>query len=574
MAISTAQIWQAARGRLDARLPVLVIAVAMVAFLVVVPLVMLLYGTFTSAAPGAIGAPTLDNFVQAYSNPKTYEILKNSLIYAIGVCLLSFFLGTSLAWLCERTNMPLKNLVFTLTLVKLIIPGVLGTIAWIFLLSPKIGLINLGIMNLLGISQSPLNIYSLGGMIWVESVHLAPLVFLLMGAAFRSMDPSLEDSATMSGSGTLSTLYRITLRLMMPAIVSVMLITFVRGVESFEVPALVGLPSRIFVFTAAIYSAFRKIPSDFGLAGALSVTILVISAVGVLLYSRMTARGERFSTVTGKGFRAKLIDLGSWKYPAVALVLLYFVITVVLPVLILLWSSLLRYYAAPSTEALSQVSFQNYVAVWNYPKVRTAFMNTALAATATTVVVMLLSSIISWIVVKTRTPGRQVLDNLAFLPIAFPGVTLGMALIWVYLTLPFPIYGTLIIMVIAYVTKFMPYGVRACSASLIQIHKELEEASYASGASWLQTFVRVTIPLLRPGLLAGGIYVAIVSLRELSSSVLLYSSGSEVLSILIFDMWEDAEHTLLSALGIIMIVALGILVFALQRLGGRIEARV
>lgn len=572
MAVNSARLWQSARQRLDSRTLVLGIPVILVAFLVLVPLGMLLYSSFSGARPGDLGALTLNNYIKAYSRPSTYQLLLNSLIFATGSCILTFLMGTALAWFCERTDMPWRGLFYTLSVVRLLIPGVLGTIAWIFLLSPRVGLINLFLKEVFGLEEAPFDIFSLWGMIWVESVLLFPLTFLIMSAAFRAMDPSLEESATMSGSSTFSTFRRVTLRLMAPAIFSTLLIMFIRGLESFEVPALVGMPSRIFVFVSAIYTATRYQPIDYGMAGALSVSILIISAIGVFVYGRLTRRSEQYSTVTGKGFRPRSIELGRWRYVMAGIFALFFFITVGLPILILMWYSLLPFFYAPSAEALAQVSLDNYVKVLQWPKARQTFINSGVAAFGTATIVMLLTSLISWIVVKTRLPGRSILDSLAFMPIAIPGLIVGVSLMWVYLTFSIiPIYGTIWILMVAYVTRFMPYGIRTTSAAMVQIHKELEEASMASGATWLQTFRKVTLPLLRPAFLAGWIYVAIISIRELSSSILLYAPGSEVFSILVWDLWEDGAWGRLSAVGIFMIFGLGLLVFLLQKLGGRMD---
>lgn len=573
MALSAARVWQATGRRISGGGLLIGVAVAIVCFLALVPLALLFYSSISTARPGELGVLTLDNFIKAYSARQTYQLLANSMIYAGGTAIFAFTVGSVLAWLCARTNMPLRGLFFTFSLVPLVVPGILNTISWLFLLSPRIGLINRVLMQLLGLSSPPFDVFTIPGMIWIEGLLLSPLVFLLMWTAFIAMDPNLEDSATMSGSGIISTFRRITLRLMLPAILSVILITAIRGLESFEVAALVGLPSRIFVFTSAIYVAIHQLPVDYGLAGAYSMTLLVISVVGVYLYNKATARKEQFSTVTGKGYRPREIDLGPWKYVAAAFCVLYFLVVVGFPLGILVWNSLIPYTAVPSTELLSKVSLKNYWEVLSYGKIRQCFINSGIAATATASIVMFLTAIISWIVVKTKTPGRQVLDNLAFIPIAVPGLTLGVGLMWVYLTLPIPIYGTLWILVISYITRFMPYGIRTASASMIQIHPELEEASMASGGSWFQTFTRVTLPLLRPALLTGWIYVALISLRELGSSILLYSPGNEVLSIMIWDLWEGGETQALAALGVMMVLSLSVLVFFYQRLGGRAGVR-
>ncbi len=561
--------------RVDAGFLIMAAVVLVVAYLVLIPLGLLVYSSISSQPPGRLGPLTLENFQRALTGPLSGSVIANTAYYAAGTTLVSFSVGAGLAWLVVRTNVPLKGLFFTLGLVPLLIPGILHSIGWIFLLSPRIGLINRAIMDLFGLAEAPFNVYSIPGMIWVESLSLIPVIFLLLFGALQSMDPALEESATMSGSSTFTTLRRITLPLMLPATFAALLITCVRALESFEVPLLLGIPDRIYVFTSVIFTAVRRYPSDFGLGGAFAVLLLILTSVGIWFYGRITARGERFSTVTGRGFRPGTINLGRWRFLAAALFLAYFVVSAGLPVLVLLWASLLPYYQAPSFDALSQLTLQNFVEVLQYPNVYIALRNTLFLAVVAPVVVLGLTSIVAWIVVKTKLPGRRVLDALAFTPIVFPGLILAVGLIWVYLILPLPvsIYGTIWILLIAKVTRFMPYGIRACSASLIQIHKELEEASTTSGASWLETFRRVTLPLLRPTLLAAGIYIAILSIREFSTPVLLYSNESRVLSIIIWELWDDGVITQLAALAMLMIGGLGILVFALQRLGGRLGAR-
>jgi iron(III) transport system permease protein len=457
-----------------------------------------------------------------------------------------------------------------MALIPFIIPGILSTIAWILLLSPKIGLINLVVRGVLRLESSPFNIYSMGGMVWAEAIHLYPLVFLLMAASFRNMDTSLEEAALTAGSSTFTTLRRVTLPLMRPAMFGVMLVMFVRGIEAFEVPALIGVPAKISVFTTKIFLAIHQFPSDFGLAGAYAVTLLVISGAGVLIYQKMTRKEERFATVTGKGYRPRVIDLGPWKWVTFGTSFLIFLLAVILPVFILLWSSFIPFYGIPSMELLSKLTLANYHYVLTYPLALTAFKNSFYLSVASATTVMLLTSVIAWITVKSKIPGRLFLDNLAFIPIAMPGIVLGVSLIWVYLTLPIPIYGTIWVLLLAYVTKFMPYGIRTASASMIQINKELEEASLASGGTWFQTFRKILLPLLMPGFVAGWIYISIISLRELSTSILLYSYNSTVLSIMAFDLWEGGQYTYVCALGVLMVLMLIVMAFIARRLGARI----
>ena len=557
--------------RLNSQTLIMIGATLFVLYLAGVPLVMLLYGSIRSAPIGEPGAAyTIQNYVKAYFDKEFYLLLLNSIYYGLGTCALTFLIGTYLAWVSERTNTPLKKIFVVMSLIPFIIPGILSTISWILLLSPKIGLINLVIKEALGLESAPFNIYSMWGMIWAEAIHLYPLVFLLMSAAFRNMDTSLEEAALTAGSSTFTTLRRVTLPLMRPAMFSVLLINFVRGIEAFEVPALIGVPAKISVFTTKIFLAIHQFPSDFGLAGAYAVTLLAISTAGVLIYGRITRREERYATVTGKGYRPRVIDLGPWKYFTLGMSFVIFLLAVILPVFVLLWSSFIPYYGVPSRELMAKMTLGNYYYILNYPLALNAFKNSFYLSVGSATLVMVLTSIIAWITVKTRLPGRALLDNMTFIPIAMPGIVLGVSLIWVYLTLPIPIYGTIWVLLLAYITKFMPYGIRASSASMIQINKELEEASFTAGGTWFQTFRKVILPLLMPGFTAGWIYISIIALRELSTSILLYSYNSTVLSIMAFDLWEGGQYTYVCALGVLMVLLLVAMAFAARKLGAKI----
>jgi iron(III) transport system permease protein len=550
---------------------ILIGCTAFVLYLAGVPLVMLLYGSIRSAPIGEPGATyTIQNYIKAYFDKEFYLLFLNSIYYALGTCGLTFLIGTFLAWVSERTNTPLKKLFVVMSLIPFIIPGILSTISWILLLSPKIGLINIVVKELLGLESAPFNIYSMWGMIWAESIHLYPLVFLLMSAAFRNMDTSLEEAALTAGSSTVQTFCRVTLPLMRPAMFSVLLINFIRGIEAFEVPALIGVPAKISVFTTKIFLAIHQFPSDFGLAGAYAVTLLAISTVGVLIYGRITRREERYATVTGKGYRPRVIDLGGWKYVTLGVSFLIFFLAVIMPVFVLLWSSFIPYYGVPSKELMQKMTLANYQYILNYPLALTAFKNSFYLSVGSATLVMLLTSVIAWITVKTKLPGRSLLDTMTFIPIAMPGIVLGVSLIWVYLTLPIPIYGTLWVLLLAYMTKYIPYGIRAASASMIQINKELEEASLTAGGTWFQTFRKIILPLLMPGFTAGWIYISIIALRELSTSILLYSYNSTVLSIMAFDLWEGGQYTYVCALGVMMVMLLVAMAAVARKLGAKI----
>ena len=558
-------------NRFNSQSLILIGCTAFVLYLAGIPLLMLLYGSIRSAPIGEPGATyTIQNYVKAYFDKEFYLLLLNSVYYALGTCGLTFLIGTFLAWVSERTNTPFKKLFVVMSLIPFIIPGILSTISWILLLSPKIGLINIVVKELLGLETAPFNVYSMWGMIWAESIHLYPLVFLLMSAAFRNMDTSLEEAALTAGSSTAQTFWRVTLPLMRPAMFSVLLINFIRGIEAFEVPALIGVPAKISVFTTKIFLAIHQFPSDFGLAGAYAVTLLVISTIGVLIYGKITRREERYATVTGKGYRPRVIDLGVWKYLTLGISFLIFFLAVILPVFVLLWSSFIPYYGVPSRELMNKMTFANYHYILNYPLALTAFKNSFYLSVGSATLVMLLTSVIAWITVKTKLPGRNFLDTMTFIPIAMPGIVLGVSLIWVYLTLPIPIYGTIWVLLLAYMTKYIPYGIRAASASMIQINKELEEASLTAGGTWFQTFRKIILPLLMPGFTAGWIYISIIALRELSTSILLYSYNSTVLSIMAFDLWEGGQYTYVCALGVLMVLLLVTMAAIARKLGAKI----
>jgi len=564
----------ASRFRLDLKWVILGLCVAAVAYLAVVPLGFLLWQSFftpqTAAKPAEF---TLGNYAAAYSSLETARLFLNSVLFATGTAAFSLVIGTALAWMNERTNTPFKKLFFGLALVPLIIPGILFTISWIMLASPKIGIFNLLLQSWFGTDYVFFNVYTLWGMIWVDGLHYSPMAFLLMTAAFRSMDPALEESAAMSGAGLWQVVRRITLALAWPAIFATLLILFVRAIESFEVPALLGMPAGIFVFTSAIYEAIHKYPSQVGLASAYGVTLLAITSIGVWFQSRLSDSGQRYSTVTGKGFRPRRIDIGRWRYLTAAIFIVYFLLIAAAPLFVLLWSSVQKYYSVPSAAALANLTLDPYRFILNHPAFLRSVWNSLLLSVGCATIIMLVTSVICWIVVKTRIPGRWLLDNLASLPIVFPGLVLGLAIMVFYLNVGAAIYGTLWILLIAYITRFMPYGIRYNTASMVQIHRELEESAAMSGASWGSTFVRVVLPLLKPGLLAGWIYIAIVSLRELSSSILLYSPGTEVVSILIWELWENGQYVELSALGVMLIVLLFVLVQIAQFAGSRFGVR-
>jgi iron(III) transport system permease protein len=556
------------RRLVSARNLIVLVVVTVVAWLGAVPLGFLLWQTFVRG-----GELTVANFRGAYTDVGIGEMMGNSLAFAFGSCAVSLTIGSVLAYLIVRTDVPGKPLMFAASMVPLIIPGILHTIAWTFILDPNNGVANKWLIEPLD-GGSPFNLYSIPGMIMVEGLHLAPLVFLLMVAALRSMDPSLEESAIMSGASLPTVFRRITLPLVRPALYAGALIMVVRGLESFEVPAVIGLRNHIWVYTSKIWQTLNDALPNYGKAGAYAMTLLVLTSIGVYFQSRLGKRGRAFQTITGKGFRPHPVRLGAWRLPATLLIVFYFLVAILLPVLALFYASTQGFYSPPTRYTLSHMSFANYTATWHDPVFRHALMNSLYVGVGAATAVMFLAAVASWLVVRTLLPGRWLVDNLAFLPLAIPGLVLGVSLLFVYLRTPWlPIYGTLWILFVAYLTRYMPYGMRYASTSMFQIGRELEESAQMSGAGWLHTFRRIVLPLLAPGLIAGWIYIVIVSFRELGSSVLLYSPGKEVLSIVIWEQWRDGLQTQVAALGMMLIGGLVVLVAVAYKLGARIGVK-
>jgi iron(III) transport system permease protein len=556
------------RGRalLQPKFIILALVVVVIAYLALVPLLYLLWGTLFRD-----GSLTLENFRLAYSATGLGELTWNTIVFSVGATGLSVVIGVGLAFFTERTDIPFRKLIFVGSLVPLIVPGLLYTISWIFLASPRTGIINAWLEPIFG--PETFNVFSMPGMILVQGFDSAPLAFLLMVAAFRSMDPALEEAAVASGAKMRDVFRRITVPLTKPAIFAAIMILAVRNFESFETPALLGIPAGIQVFTSRIWQVLQGFPPDYGQAGAYSVSLLLVVAFGVWAYSRYQKNSKQFQTVTGKGFRPRAIPMGKWRRPVAAIVLFYFFVAIVLPVLVLVYASTQPYYSVPSWETIGNASFANYLYIFDNPQTMRSLWNSILLGLLAATFVMMLSAVVAWLVVRSKIRGAWVVDNLAFLPLVIPGLVLGVALIFVYLRFPLPVYGTIVILLIAYVTRFLPYGVRYSSASMYQIGNELEESALVSGATWWKSFIRITVPLLMPGLIAGWSYVFMVSVRELGSSILLYSPGNEVLSIMIWEQYENGNFVQLSALGVLMIVLMTAIVVGAQKLGAQVGVK-
>ena len=540
--------------RLTLRHLALLLIATVVVYLTLVPLAMILYGTLTDGPPGTDAQWTLQNYVRAYGSPHIYRAAFNSVAFAVMAGIISFVIGCYLAWVTERTNTPFKGLIYVSVLIPFLVPGILTTISWVFLLSPNIGLINKVAQALFGLEAPPFNIYTFAGMVWTFGIDHVTLPFLLMAAAFRAMDPTLEEAASLARLGALRRFYHINLKIMFPSILATCLLLFVRGIETFEAPAVIGMPAGIPVFATEIFLALRRAPTDYNLAGTYSTAYLLVTVVGVLLYLRVTRVAEKFATITGKAYRPRLIDLGAWRFGVCCITLLILFIGVFLPLGIVLWASFIPFYAQPSWHMLDMLTFANYTAVFELDEFYEAFWNNLITGAASATIAVMLSVGVAWIVIRTNIKGRKLLDIVAFTPIALPGVVLSLALLWLYLAMPIPIYGTLWILIIAFVTKFIPISLRIVHANMLHVHKELEEAAEISSASWGRNLFYIVLPLIIPGLLVGWLYIFTLAFKVLSIPILLSHIGTQVLPVLIFNLYQSGGITVLCALGVVLTV--------------------
>ena len=572
--------WLALRRRFA---PLLIIVFTL--SLIIVPLVFLLVFSFRLGTPWQPGAFTLQHYLTAYARAETYAMFFNTVVLAVISTLLSVAMAVLFAFLTERTDMPLRNVAWALMLVPMAVPGLLFGISWIFLLSPRNGLFNIWLRNVFAlfgatVTEGPLNIYSLWGMIFLEGLRGVTTIFLVIAGAFRAMDPSLEDAARVSGASHRTTFLRVFMPVLLPAILAASMYSFMSHLESLEIPIVIGFPAGIYVFPTYIYfTTMRFTPPQYGLSAALGATFLIVSVILVYGYRGIAGQAGRFVTITGKGYRPRLIRLGKWRYPAFGLFLFYFILTIAAPTLILIWRSLTLFYVQPSWKALSRLTLDNFARVLADQRIVHATVNTVLVAAGTATLTMLLSLVVAWAVTRKTFKGSSIVDALMFLPHALPGVVIGIAFIFLYLQPPLSylqLYGTVSIIILALTVSYVAFGSRVMNAAVTQIHAELEEAGQMSGAPWSAIMQRIVLPLLMPGFIAGWIWVATHAMRNFSVPLILGADESQVLAVIMWSLWDVGRAGETTALGVLLIFALTLLTvggrWVAHRLGQKPEA--
>jgi iron(III) transport system permease protein len=538
-----------ARVRVNAGFVAMSLLTIAVAFLVLFPVGMLLFGSFWTARPGFPGALTLQNYIQAYTSVETFQVLSTTVLLMSGKTVIAVALATSLAWIVTRTDTPARGLLEVLVTLPFFIPGLLEAIGWIELLSPNAGTINVWLRSL-GV-ESPLNIYGLGGMVWVLSLGSTSFIFLLVVNALRNMDSSLEESARASGAGAVRTALTVTLPLMAPIILSAGLLSFIRAMDAFEVPVLLGLPAKVMVFSNRIYAAVQyDYPVNYGLATALGVSFVALMLILIYWQNRLL-RGRDFSVVTGKGYKPRVVRLGRFRYVTLAFCLLYFVVATLLPMSQVFIGSFLRVFGLPRADLFT---FDNYLSILSDATLWRGLINTFIVCGAAAAITVVLCAMIGYTITRTKFIGRRPLEIVSWLPWAIPGIVAGLGMLWAYITLPVPLYGTLILLVIVLLTTGLPLGVRVMSGSMVQFGQELEESSRVHGASWQYTFMHILAPLLKPAVAGAFLLVFVSFSRAVSTTILFVGPGTELLAVTLFSYSQAGKFQIVSALAIVLMI--------------------
>ncbi len=543
--------------------------IAIVGFLTLCPVLMLLIGSFSQGLT-AFGAFTMHKYVAAYTDPFLGEVIGNTLIFVLGSSLFSTVLAIFLSYLNTRTNIPFKGTFTLLSIVPMMIPHLLFAISWALLLNPSNGLMNLLIRNGLGLQESPINIYSLGGMIFVEGLLNLPIAYLVIAPAMGAFDVSLEESSRVSGAGTWTTLRRITLPILRPAILAAFTLCVVRALASYAVPRALGTPGRVDVLATYLYEMVSTgFAPDYGQAAALGMSVLSASILLIVLYRALTAEGSKFVTISSRGFKPAVIDLKRARMPLFFIVAALCILMIVVPVAALFYTSLLPYSMVPSARALSLMSWQNWIDVFQDTITLRALQNSLILAVVGATLGVLLSLFIAYVIVKVRSKAAAFLETLSFLSFSFPGIVIGIGFMWFFVQTP--LYATLTALMLAYIAAYLPYGVRPLTSAFVQVHAHLEESSQVCGAPPMTTMRRIVAPLVLPGIVSAWILMATMFIRELSVSVVLSRPGSEVLAVRILNFADDGLWGKLSALGIIMILLSTGLVLAATYAGNKLK---
>ncbi|HEV2574950.1 MAG TPA: iron ABC transporter permease [Beijerinckiaceae bacterium] len=526
--------------------------VLILGFLAVYPLAMLFYGSLHSTPPGMAGEFNLDGYRSIFT-ASNMVVLLNTVGISLAKTIPALLMAVLLAWIVARTDTPYRDKLEVLITLPFFVPPILTAMAWGMLGNPQVGLLNQVWKWATGSQTSIINVYSYGGVVWHMIQYSTPFLFLFIVDIFRAMDPSLEESSRMCGASRWRTFRNITLMLMLPALTNSFILSFIRGIESFESPLFFGTPAKITVITTEIYNSINhRATPDYQYATALSFAIMALMFILVIWQWRLL-RGRTFSTVTGKGYAPNVMKLGKWKWVTFGFCILFFFVTVVLPIGQLAIGSFFRFFGFYSRDMLT---LEHYSAVLGNAEVWRAFSNTMLLGLLGATATMVLGSVVAYVSIRTRWRGRRLIDALAWLPWMMPGMVLGIGFLWAFAMLPgpIPIYGTIWALLLAYMALGTPVSVRVMTSAYAQLSYDLEECSRVHGASFFQTLWRILIALAWPSFAVGWVLAFFGIMRELSASILLYSVGSEVLSVVLLRLWSNGQAEQVSVIGLFMML--------------------
>lgn len=515
------------------------------------PLMMLLYGSLSDAPVGETGSLTLDGYRRALA-PVNLPVIGMSLLIGLAQTIPSLIVAILLAWIVARTDTPARGKLEVLITLPFFLPPILTAMSWGMLGNAHSGLINIAWRGLTGLETPLVDVFSFGGIVWHLCQYTTAFLFMFIVDAFRSMDPSLEEASRMCGAGSWRTFRRITLMLLLPIISSSAILGFIRGVEAFEAPVFFGERAGIEVITTEIYNSIAaQTPPDYQYASAIGFVMMVMMFLVILLQWKIVGR-RSYQTVTGKGYKPRLAALGRWKWVTFGFCVLYFLVTVVLPVGQLFVGSFFKFIGFYSWDALT---LEHWRAVFDDRAFWRSFRNTMVLGLVGSTVTMALGAVVAYITIRTRWAGRRALDALAWLPWLMPGIVLGAGFLWAIAFLPsgFPLYGTIWALLLAYVSMGTPVAVRRMSDSFHQLSFDIEECSRVHGATWGQTMRRILLVLAWPAFAVGWILTFFGIMRELSASILLYSAGSEVMSVSLLRLWLGGKQEQVAVIGMIMI---------------------
>jgi iron(III) transport system permease protein len=535
----------------------------MLPMIVIATLVAVMF--WISLQKGAFGTPsaiyTLGNYRDVFTDPFVYRVAGNTLIFTATATFFALLFGLPIAWLVERTNISGKTLIYAIMTLGLLIPGIYTAMGWTLIAHPRIGILNRWFVDLFGFESGPLNIATPIGMGFVQGLSLSALAFILTAQMFRAMNPALEEAARVHGMGHGKILWRVTLPLAMPGILAAVIYILTIGLATFDIPAIIGLGNRIYMLSTFIYLKVHPqgagLP-EYGITGVVGAFMIVVAGLLTLWYGQVLRQGHRFEVVTGKGYKPTQVRLGGWSVLAWTGIIGYALLSKILPLLLIAYAAMTPYFVPPSWMMLKQLSLTHFYTM-NWDLVLRGLTNTAILVAVVPLVVLLLGFSISWLIVRSRNRARYALEFGAFLPHALPEVILAIgALLFALFVLgtTIPLYGSVWIIAIVYIVARLAFATRALNGSLLQIHRELEEAAFVAGLSHFKTAWRVLFPLIRPTLFSVWIWTALLVYRELTVAVFLTVQDNLTLPAVIWSYWYGGIINKASAVTLVMTLVL------------------